>query len=90
MIMLLSYLIISLTTLFLFHLVKSKKKKGKIQKKSYDNIHKFQTEWVTRRPWAKDLVSKGGFINVMKCKMCSLIENKEKIIGYKWDTLTKH
>jgi len=26
----------------------------------------------------------------MKCKVCSLIENKEKIIGCKWDTLTKH
>jgi len=60
---------------------KKQKKEGKIQKKSYDNIHKFQIEWVTRRPWPKGLVSKGGFINVMKCKMCSLIENKEKIIG---------
>ncbi len=32
----------------------------------------------------------GGFINVVKCRMCSLIDNKEKIIGCKWDTLTKH
>jgi len=32
MIMLLSYLIISLTTLFLFHLVKSQKKKGRLKK----------------------------------------------------------
>ncbi len=26
----------------------------------------------------------------MKCKVCSLIENKYKIFGCKWDTLTKH
>jgi hypothetical protein len=40
-------------------------------------------------PWAKGLVSKGGFFNVVKCRVCSLIENKEKIVGCKWDTLTK-
>jgi hypothetical protein len=39
-------------------------------------------------PWAKDL-AKEGFKNVVKCRVCSLIENKEKIIGCKWDTLTK-
>jgi hypothetical protein len=32
MIMLLSYLILSLTTLFLFHVVRSKKKKGRLEK----------------------------------------------------------
>jgi hypothetical protein len=26
----------------------------------------------------------------MKCKVCYLIESKDKIIGCKWDTLTKH
>ncbi len=26
----------------------------------------------------------------MKCRVCSLIENKYKTIGCKWDTLTKH
>jgi predicted metallopeptidase len=41
-------------------------------------------------PWARGLVFKSRFINVMKCKVCSLFENKDKIIGCKWDTLTKH
>jgi hypothetical protein len=41
-------------------------------------------------PWARGLVFKGGFINVVKCRMCSLIENKEKIISCKWDTLIEH
>jgi len=26
----------------------------------------------------------------VKCRVCSLIENKYKIVGCKWDTLTKH
>jgi len=29
-------------------------------------------------------------IHSVQCKMCSLIENKENIVGCKWDTLTKH
>jgi hypothetical protein len=28
--------------------------------------------------WAKGIVVKNGFINMMKCRMCFLIENKEK------------
>jgi hypothetical protein len=29
-------------------------------------------------PLAKGIVVKDGFINMVKCRMCSLIENKEK------------
>ncbi len=42
-------------------------------------------KWVARLPQAK-----GGFIHNVKCKVYSLIENKYKIVGCKWDTLTKH
>jgi hypothetical protein len=41
-------------------------------------------------PWVEGLEFKGRIINVVKCKVCSLIENKEKIISRKWDTLKKH
>jgi hypothetical protein len=69
---------------------KKQKNEGKSKKNSCDNTCKFQIEWAIHMPWARGLVFKGGFINVVKCIMCSLIENKEKIIGCKWDTLTKH
>jgi hypothetical protein len=26
----------------------------------------------------------------VKCKVCSLIESKDKIVGCRWDTFTKH
>ncbi len=35
------------------------------------------------------VVSKDGMINLVKCKVYFLIEKKEKIMGCKWDTLTK-
>jgi hypothetical protein len=41
-------------------------------------------------PWVKGLVLKGGFKNVVKCRVFSLIENNEKIIGCKWDILKKN
>jgi hypothetical protein len=59
-------------------------------KKLYDNIWKFQIEWVAKLPWVEVLVAKGGFIHIaMRCKVYSLIQSMEKIVGCKWDTLTK-
>ncbi len=58
--------------------------------KSYDSTRKFQIKWVARLPWAEGLMSDGRFIHIMTCRVCSLIEKIYKIIGYKWDTLTKH
>lgn len=41
-------------------------------------------------PWTKGLVVEDQINHSVQCKMCSLIENKENIVGCKWDTLTKH
>jgi hypothetical protein len=62
----------------------------KSHKKSYDNNRKFQAKWATKLPWAKGLVVDGGIIQIVRCKICSLIENKEKIVKCKCDNLTKH
>lgn len=32
----------------------------------------------------------GGFIHTVRCRVCLLIEGKDKIVGCKWNTLTKH
>jgi hypothetical protein len=69
---------------------KKQENEGKNKIKSYGNTCKFQIEWAIYMPWVKGLVFKGGFKNVVKCRVCSLIENKEKIIGCKCDILTKH
>jgi len=69
---------------------KQKCNEGKPQKKLYDNTKKFQSKWAIKVPWAEGVVSKDGMIILMKCKVYSLIEKKGKIMGYKWDTLTKH
>ncbi len=63
---------------------------GRSLAKNHDNSRNLQAEWATKLPWAKGLVVAGGIIQIVRCKICSLIENKEKIVKCKWDTLTKH
>jgi hypothetical protein len=48
------------------------------------------SKWVVKVPWAKGAMSKDGMKILVKCKICFLIEKKGKIMGCKWDTLTKH
>jgi hypothetical protein len=75
--------------LLLFHLVKSKRIKGIVKKNLMMTLVNSKLNGQFACHGQKGLVSKGGFFNVMKCRVCSLIENKEKIVGCKWDTLTK-
>jgi hypothetical protein len=69
---------------------KQKCSEGKPQKKSYNNIKKFETKWAAKVPWVEGVMSKDGMINLVKCEVCYLILKKEKIMGCKWDTLVKH
>ncbi len=69
---------------------KSRKWMGKNKKYLMIAHGKFQIEWATRLLWVEGFVSDGLFIRDVGCKVCSLIENNENIIGCKWDTLAKH
>ncbi len=69
---------------------KQKCNKGKSWRKAYDDSKKFQSKWAGKVPWAKGGASKDGMINMLKCKVYFLIEKKEKMMGCKWDTWTKH
>jgi hypothetical protein len=62
----------------------------KKKKKSYDSTKKFQAKWATKLTWPEGLIAKSGFIHNVKCKVCSLIENKGKIVGCKWNIFTNH
>jgi hypothetical protein len=64
--------------------------RNKPRKKSYDNSIKFHAKWAIKLPWLEGLVVIDGIIQIMRCKVCSLIENKDKIVKCKWDILTKH
>jgi hypothetical protein len=49
-------------------------------KKSYDSSREFQAKWVAKLPWSKGLMVASGIIQIVRCRVCSLVENKDKIV----------
>jgi hypothetical protein len=58
--------------------------------KSYDLMRKFQLEWAVRLPWSESVLSSDGRLHMVKCRSCSFVEGKEKLLAPKLDTLLKH
>ncbi len=61
-------------------------------KKTFDiNVNcKFQVVWGLKMPWAKPIFNEVGLVTSMKCHVCSKIENKDKVLVAKWDSIEKH
>lgn len=50
----------------------------------------FQDAWSAKLPWAKFFVDVNGKVHQVRCKVCNKIEQKEKILAPKLDSLSKH
>ena len=59
-------------------------------KKSYEATRKFQDTWAAKLSWAELFRGADGLYEYVKYIVCSTISGKPKIIGPKWDTLSKH
>jgi hypothetical protein len=59
-------------------------------KKSYDHTRKFQLEWVVNLSWAERVLINDGKLNMVKCKVCNMIDRKPCLFAPKWDMLMKH
>ncbi len=46
--------------------------------------------WACRFPWAKTIVGEDGLVTQVRCKICSNIEGKPKLLALKFNTLHKH
>ncbi len=68
--------------------LKKQKNEMKINQKNLV-IVQIQIECLAKLPWAKCSVAKGGFSHY-EVYGKFVIKNKEKMMGCKWDTLTKH
>ncbi len=60
------------------------------KKKEADIKRTFKDEWAAQFPWAKPMVDPMGKIHMVCCKICSLVEGKDKILNLKLDGLQKH
>jgi hypothetical protein len=50
----------------------------------------FHDVWSVKLPWAEFVVDEQGKVDVVKCKVCSKIDDKDKMFAYKIDNLWKH
>jgi hypothetical protein len=59
-------------------------------KKAYDLNRNFKDTWVVKLPWAVSILSSNGKVVQVECKVCSLIEGKDKLLVPKLDSFWKH
>jgi hypothetical protein len=59
-------------------------------KKSNDYTRKFQLEWATKLPWAKEVFVVNGILPNVQCKVYNTINMKPLLFVPKWDILVKH
>jgi transposase len=52
--------------------------------------HHFQDTWVAKLPWVEYVVGVDGKVHQVKCKVCSKIEECDKLLVLKLDSLWKH
>lgn len=60
------------------------------RRKNYDQNRHFQDSWAAKLPWAEAVVGESGLITQVRCKICSDVEGREKLLVPKLDSLYKH
>jgi hypothetical protein len=60
------------------------------KQKLYNSSQKFQDASTTHLSWAKSIVDENGLMQQVRCKICTFIERKEKLLAPKLDSLLKH
>jgi hypothetical protein len=58
--------------------------------KLYKNSRKFQNVWIACFPCIKNFIDEKGLVQQVKCKICTTIGRKEKLLAPKLDNLLKH
>jgi hypothetical protein len=62
---------------------------AKKRKKGYELNRHFQDSWAAKFPWAEAVVDVDGRITQVRCKVCSDVERREKLLVPKIDSLWK-
>jgi hypothetical protein len=62
----------------------------KKQKAKWELNRTFQDAWAAKFPWAEPVVGLDGKVKMVQCKVCSTIEQMEKLFVPKLDGLRKH
>jgi hypothetical protein len=69
------------------HIVPNTKKATKAE---WELKRMFQDIWTKKLPWAEAVMGFNGKLSMVKCKVCSFVEKKDKLFIPKFDGLHKH
>jgi hypothetical protein len=58
--------------------------------RTYEHNHHWQDSWAARLPWAESVLGRDGRVTQVRCKVCSEVEGREKLLAPKIDSLWKH
>ena len=56
----------------------------------YESNRQWQDVWAARHPWAESVLGADGQVRQVRCKVCSDVEGREKLLKPKIDGLWKH
>jgi hypothetical protein len=68
----------------------TKKDEQRKKRKLYEGFKKFQDTSTTKLPWAKFVFDEKGEVQQVRCKVCTSVEGKQKLMATKLDSLFKH
>ena len=63
---------------------------ARARRRSYELNRHFQDSWAARLPWAESVVSADGTVRQVRCKICSEVEGREKLLVPKVNSIWKH
>jgi hypothetical protein len=66
------------------------KPKKKVNKSKWELNKVYQNKWATRFSWSKVICGKDGKMMMVKCKICTNIKGREKLLVPKLNSLIKH
>jgi len=74
--------------LFYFDLIVPKPKKAR--RVEWELSKMFYDIWIAKLPWVKLVMGLNGKLSIIKCRVCSYVEKKDKLFVFKFDGLHKH
>jgi hypothetical protein len=60
------------------------------RRREYDLNRHFQDHWAAKMPWAEAIIGASGQVTQVHCKICSEVEQREKLLVPKIDSFYKH
>lgn len=60
------------------------------RRRGYERNRVWQDSWAARLPWAESVVSENGDVRQVRCKICTEVDGRDKLLVPKIDSLWKH